>query len=194
MKIIILLTGLTLAAACNNNSADSVEKADSANTAKRDSNNTTNGKAAIAADKETSGFLVKATDGGIMEVDLGNIARVKGQNARVKAFGEMMITDHSAANNQIKQLAAARNVEIPSRVSNEKADMIGKINKKELKDFDKAYIDMMVDDHKEDIKEFEEAAGKVTDTEVKQFINNTLPVLRRHLDSCTLIQQALKNR
>jgi len=87
-----------------------------------------------------------------------------------------------------------RNVEIPSRVSNEKAGMIGKINKKELKDFDKAYIDMMVDDHKEDTKEFEEAADKVTDTELRQFINSTLPVLRKHLDSCTLIQQALKKQ
>jgi len=45
---------------------------------------------------------VKATDGGIMEVDLGTIAKVKGQNARVKAFGDMMITDHSAANDQLK--------------------------------------------------------------------------------------------
>jgi len=105
-----------------------------------------------------------------------------------------MITDHSAANDQLKQLAAARNVEIPSRVSNEKAGMIGKINKTELKDFDKAYIDMMVDDHKEDIKEFEEAADKVTDTELRQFINSTLPILRKRLDSCTLIQQALKKQ
>ena len=84
-------------------------------------------------------------------------------------------------------------MEVPARVSNDKAETIAKLNKKDAKDFDKAYIDMMVDDHKEDIKEFEDAGNKINDTEVKQFINNTLPVLRKHLDSCTSIQQMLKD-
>jgi putative membrane protein len=51
---------------------------------------------------------------------------------------------------------------------------------------------MMVDDHKKDIEEFEDAEKKITDTEIRQFINNTLPVLRKHLDSCKLIQASLK--
>ena len=106
----------------------------------------------------------------------------------------MMIEDHEKANAKIKDLAAARHVEVPVRVSDDKADMIKKLNTKDGKDFDKAYIDMMVDDHKEDIKEFEDAGNKINDTEVKQFINSTLPVLRKHLDSCTAIQQTLKNK
>jgi putative membrane protein len=106
----------------------------------------------------------------------------------------MMIKDHTEANGKIKELAASHHVEVPSRVSNDKADMIGKLNKKDRSDFDKAYIDMMVDDHQEDIKEFEEAGNKINDTQVKQFINSTLPVLRKHLDSCTAIRDALKNK
>ena len=194
MKSLFFATVITLmATACNNSSNDSVEKADSTNKARIDSNADTNGKAAIAADKETSDFLVKAADGGIMEVDLGNIAKTKGRHASVKKFGEMMVEDHSKANAKLKDLAAARNVEVPARVSNDKAETMAKLNKKDAKDFDKAYIDMMVDDHKEDIKEFEDAGNKINDTEVKQFINNTLPVLRKHLDSCTSIQQMLKD-
>jgi putative membrane protein len=190
----LFILAATLTTACNNSSNDSVEKADSANSAKRDSSDQTNTKTAIASDKETSDFLVAAMDGGIMEVDLGNIAKVKAQNNRVKGFGEMMIKDHSEANNKIKELAAARTVTVPARVSNDKADMIGKINGKELKDFDKAYMDMMLDDHKEDIKEFEEAGNKINDPEVRQFINNTLPVLRRHLDSCRIILDVMKRK
>ena len=195
MKSLFFVTMITLiGAACNNSSTDSVEKADSTNKARLDSSADTSNKTAIAADKETSEFLVKATDGGIMEVSLGNIAKTKGRNASVKKFGEMMIEDHEKANAKIKDLAAARHVEVPARVSDDKADMIKKLNTKDGKDFDKAYIDMMVDDHKEDIKEFEDAGNKINDTEVKQFINSTLPVLRKHLDSCTAIQQTLKNK
>ncbi|MES1219206.1 MAG: DUF4142 domain-containing protein [Bacteroidota bacterium] len=194
MKTILVFIAAATLAACNNSSNDAVQKADSANRAKRDSNAVTDGKAPITADKATSDFLVDATDGGIMEVDLGNIAKVKAQNSRVKSFGEMMIKDHTDANSKIKELAAARTVTLPTRVSDDKAGMIGKINGKDLKDFDKAYIDMMVDDHKKDIKEFEDAGNKITDPEIQQFINNTLPVLRKHLDSCSLIQDALKRK
>lgn len=195
MKSIFFYTIILLSLiSCNNSSNDSVQKADSTNTARRDSNTTTNGKAAIAADKTTSEFLVKAMDGGIMEVDLGHIVKSKAQSRRVKSFGEMMIKDHEAANNKIKGLASARTVQVPERVSDEKANMIGKVNKAASKDIDKVYIDMMVNDHKEDIKEFEEAGNKITDTEIRGFINNTLPVLRKHLDSCTAIQQALKRQ
>ena len=191
-KIILIATVINFAWACNNSSTDSVQKADSANESRRDSNASSNGKAAIAADKETSDFLVRAMNGGIMEVALGNIADQKAKSERVKAFGEMMIKDHEAANNKIKDLAAARTVELPPRVSDKNAEMMKKVNESTLEKFDRTYIDMMVDDHKEDIKEFEEAGNKINDTEVRQFINNTLPVLRKHLDSCTAIQQQLK--
>jgi len=191
-KIILITTVIYFAWACNNSSTDSVQKADSANESRRDSNASSDGKPAIAADKETSDFLVRAMNGGIMEVALGNIAKQKGNSGRVKAFGEMMIKDHEAANSKIKDLAAARTVELPARVSDKNAEMMKKVNESTLEKFDRTYIDMMVDDHKEDIKEFEEAGNKINDTEVRQFINNTLPVLRKHLDSCTAIQQELK--
>src|SRR5690349_21434096 len=103
---------LLIASACNNSSNDSVAKADSANKARRDSNKTTTGAAATAANKETSDFLVNAMDGGLLEVDLGNIAKAKARHASVKKFGEMMIKDHKEANNKIKELASARHVEL----------------------------------------------------------------------------------
>ena len=52
-KIILIATVINFAWACNNSSTDSVQKADSANESRRDSNASSNGKAAIAADKET---------------------------------------------------------------------------------------------------------------------------------------------
>ncbi len=184
---------VVLAIGCNNISNDSVAKADSTNKARRDSN-ASGADHADSSSKEASEFLVKALDGGLLEVDLGNIAKTKGRHESVKKFGQMMIKDHKEANKKIKELASARHVALPSRLSNNNADIMAKLNKAKAKDFDEDYIKKMVDDHKQDIKEFEEAGNKINDREIKQFINSTLPVLRKHLDSCTTIRDDLKNK
>ncbi|MES1224649.1 MAG: DUF4142 domain-containing protein [Bacteroidota bacterium] len=191
---IFLVTTLVIIAACNDGSKDSVQKADSANHAKIDSNSVSNGKAAIAVNKNDADFLVKAIEGGMMEIDLGNIAKMKSQNKRVQNFGKMMVADHGDADAKIKDLAQVRTVTLPTMTGDDKSKMIRDMNEKKAKDFDKDYIDAMVKDHKEDIKEFESASDKVQDTEIRAFILNTLPVLRKHLDSCEAIQQSLSKK
>ena len=49
-------------------------------------------------------------------------------------------------------------------------------------DFDKAYINLMVQDHKKNINEFTIAMDKVGYPDIKNFISNALPVLQKHLD------------
>ncbi|MBC7948932.1 MAG: DUF4142 domain-containing protein [Chitinophagaceae bacterium] len=185
----LLLASSVLFAACNNEGKDSVEKADSANEAKIDSpaNNT-----AVVADAETAAFLVDAANGGMTEVQLGQVAEQKGTDAGIKRFGAMLAADHSGANNQVKTLAAQRNVTLPATVSDEKQKDIDDFNKKAGTAFDKSYIRYMVKDHEDDIKAFENASEDVKDSEVKAFIDNTLPKLRMHLDSAKAIQKRLK--
>ena len=178
--------------ACNNESKDSVEKADSANKAKVDTVKKDESKAAIAVNKTDADFLVKAMEGGMMEVDLGNIAKQKSQNERVQRFGAMMVEDHTAAGEKIKKLGSELNVTLPHMTGDEKSKKIRELNEKKTSKFDKAYIDDMVDDHKDDIKEFESASNKVENADIRAFIMATLPVLRKHLDSCTAIQKSLK--
>lgn len=189
-------TGLLLALpfallACNNEGTDSVAQADSTNLAKMDSTNSA-GQPAITASAETSSFLVNAADGGMTEVQLGQIAEQKALNTKVKGFGAMMVHDHTAAGEQVKTLASQRNVTLPDSVSNDHKDDINNIMKKTGKAFDKAFIDAMVSDHKKVISLFEGASKNVNDTEVKTFVDNTLPRLHMHLDSAQAIQKMLK--
>ncbi len=46
---------------------------------------------------------------------------------------------------------------------------------------------MMVDDHKKDIAEFRKCADNCSDSTIKNFAANTLPVLEKHLDSIQAI-------
>ena len=61
---------------------------------------------------------------------------------------------------------------------------------KKGKDFDKDYVSMMVDDHKKDIAEFKKCSENCSDSTIKAFATNTLPVLEKHLDSI----QAIANK
>ncbi len=58
---------------------------------------------------------------------------------------------------------------------------------KKGKAFDKAYVDMMLDDHKKDIAEFRKCADNCSDSTIKSFASTTLPVLEKHLDSIQAI-------
>jgi putative membrane protein len=200
-KVIVFLSAICFFAwSCNNAGKDSETTTDSSgrttldsgnNNSMSDSNNSTS-TPPIVADPATAAFLPEAADGGMAEVQQGQIAQQKGNTQAVKDFGAMMVHDHSAANDRLKALATQRNVTLPDSVSSKHKQMMQNLNKKSGKEFDRFYINEMVKDHQEDIKEFEQAANKVGDLEVKAFINNTLPTLKTHLDSAKAIQKRIK--
>ncbi|MBC9933442.1 DUF4142 domain-containing protein [Chitinophaga qingshengii] len=143
-------------------------------------------------DNNSSEFAVKAANGGMLEVQMGKLAQEKAQNPRVKAFATMMVNDHSKANDELKELATKKNITLPAELSTASKDHIDKLSKKSGKDFDKDYMDMMVNDHDEDVKEFDKAAGSLEDMDLKSWAGKTLPTLRTHQDSAKAIKSALK--
>src|SRR5437868_6464105 len=119
--------------------------------------------------------MFRATACGMTKVQLSQMAQNKATDAKVKGFAAMMIHDHSAANEQVKALAGQRNVTLPDSISSDHKKKANDLSKKTGRAFDKAYMDDMVDDHQSAVDLFEKSADKVNDTDVKTFINNTLP-------------------
>ncbi|HEY6975574.1 MAG TPA: DUF4142 domain-containing protein [Chitinophagaceae bacterium] len=189
----LLVTGLYLAGCNNGNKANNTDtsttNAAPTDTSSMMSNNTsdTMSKSTMPVSKDVSDFAEKAATGGLMEVELGKIAQEKATNPRIKDFGAMMVKDHSDANDQLKTLAQQKNITLPTAVSDKQQKEIDDLNKKTGKDFDKAYMSMMLDDHKKDIKEFEKAGNDSKDADVKDFAMKTLPTLQKHLDSARAI-------
>jgi putative membrane protein len=140
-----------------------------------------------AVQPDASNFAVEAANGGMMEVELGKIAQDNASSVRVKAFGSMMIKDHTEANNNLKAIATSLNIVLPDSVSNDSRKEIDHMKMKKGKDFDKAYVSMMLDDHKKDIAEFRKCADNCSDSTIKSFAATTLPVLEKHLDSIQAI-------
>ena len=126
-------------------------------------------------------FFKKATEGGLAEVELGNLAQKKSEDASVKDFGAMMVKDHTAANDKLKTIADAKGIALPTKPSMHQMATKTKLEVLTGKTFDKSYIKGMVKDHKEDIKEFKNEAASGHDAEAKAYAAATLPTLETHL-------------
>jgi putative membrane protein len=145
---------------------------------------------AALADSPDSSFYKNAAEGGLSEVELGQLAQDKAADPAVKNFGAMMVKDHSAANEKLKALAASKQVSLPSSPSVMQKASKTKLNMMSGESFDKSYIKGMVDDHKKDIKEFQEEASNGKDPDARAFAASTLPVLQTHLQKIQAIATA----
>lgn len=143
---------------------------------------------------DMSEFMTKAASSNMMEIELGKLAQQKAQNADVKRFAQMMVTDHTKASAEMKALAAQKNVTLPDSMGSEHRDHMNKMRDKTGADFDKDYMDMMVNAHQKDVSMFEDASQNMQDPDVKAFASKTLETLRMHHKEAERINDLLKNK
>jgi putative membrane protein len=143
---------------------------------------------AYAQDKASQKFIKEAIEGNLAEVQVGRLAQQKGQSEGVKSFGQMLATDHGQANQKAIQVASQIAVAPPTEPNAKQKKVYDKLSKLSGDQFDRTFASEMVKDHKKDIKEFEKAA-KTGSGPAPTFANETLPTLRKHLETA----QALAN-
>ncbi|MVN22159.1 DUF4142 domain-containing protein [Mucilaginibacter arboris] len=186
---VLFLAGATALAfqACNSSNKSSTTVANDSNSNKdtsgmMSSKDTTVKTAGgvLKVDKDDADFAVKAANGGMAEVALGQLAQQKATNPDVKAFGAKMVTDHTKANDKMMALAKQKNITLPAAIGNDEQKVMDDLSKKTGKDFDKAYVKEMVKDHDKDVKLFEDESKNGKDADVKAFAATTLPVLKMH--------------
>jgi putative membrane protein len=172
---------------CNNNSQDATRDAKDSNATKMDSTGTDTAGAGktssipASVSKDDASFVVNTANAGMTEVQLGQIAQQKGMAKDVKMYGAMMEKDHTAAGDKLKALAQQKNITLPAAISPDMQKNIDDLQQKSGKDFDKAYISLMVDDHKKVISQFEDEIKKGSDADIRSFADSTLHTLRHHL-------------
>lgn len=136
-------------------------------------------------------FVKEAAQGGMAEVEMGKLAAQKAQNAEVKKFGQMMVTDHTAANKELEALAGKKNYALPKDTGSHQSDLES-LSKRSGADFDKAYVKAMVSDHETDVNAFQKQADAASDPDVKAFAAKTLPTLKHHLEAIKAIEATMK--
>jgi putative membrane protein len=137
--------------------------------------------AVFAADNPDAAFFKKAAEGGIAEVDAGNLAQQKSTNKSVQDFGALMVKDHSAANDKLKSIADSKGISLPTSASVGQMAMKAKLEVLSGDTFDKSYIKGMIKGHQDTLALFRKEAASGQDPDAKAFAVATAPTIKSHL-------------
>ncbi len=125
-------------------------------------------------------FLRKAAEGGMAEVQLGQLASEKASSQEVKDFGAKMVTDHTDLNNEMKPIAESMGVMLPKKLGQKDQAEYDKLNGLSGNDFDTEYLTYMVKDHHDDLREFRMELASTTDPTLKTAVEKGAKVIREH--------------
>jgi len=175
-------------AACNGSSSNS-DSVDSAteinNSALPDSNS--NAMSSAPASEQDAKWAVDVANANMTEVELSKVAQTKASNPRLKSFADLMVTDHTAAGDKLNQIASNKSIILPTMLSGDSQKKLDELNKKSGKDFDKAYMNDMLSDHKDAVDKFQKGSNDLQDSDLKNFATQTLPTLQMNQDSIKAI-------
>lgn len=172
-KAIILLTALLIVP----NSASAQPANPTANTSP-EANNPPATKPLVASDQS---FLNDAAQAGMAEIEGAMLAQQKAATGEVKRFAVQMITEHTKINDELKALAATKDVKLPNEPS---LLQKGELKALSLLDdkFDESYVGRLgVAAHEHTIALFQDTAVNTQDQDIKAFTEKTLPSLQAHL-------------
>ena len=134
-------------------------------------------------------FVKMAGIDGMHEVELGKIGAEKAKNGDVKKFAEMMVTDHTKANEELKGAAKAAGLEVPSRLDEKHQKHVDMFKNYKGANFDSDYMKHMVTDHTQAVTLFTRASKELKNKELKDFATKTLPVIQGHLEMAKKLQK-----
>ena len=139
-------------------------------------------------------FIKDAASAGMLEVQLGQLAHDKGNAQEVKEFGDRMIIDHTRWNDELKAIAAQKNLKLPAQVERKHRQILARLSKLSGDKFDRKYLQAMVKNHDKDVAQFKKAVKKVKDQELNAWAASTLPVIEQHLQLAKEATQKLGKR
>jgi putative membrane protein len=134
-------------------------------------------------------FLKHAAVGDQAEIELAQMAQQKSSDPAVKRFAARMIKDHSANDDKLVNIAASQHISLPNELPPKQKDAAERLSKLSSSQFDKAYMQLMVQEHTEDVGEFQKEASSAQDPTVQHYAEATLPVLQSHLNEAKQVDQ-----
>jgi putative membrane protein len=136
-------------------------------------------------------FVMNASEANMAEIELGQIAAMKSSTESVRAFGQMMVTEHQTALDELQTIADEKDVEMATELYAKHQQLKEQLNSLTGFQFDTAYMNNQVKDHQstESLFETEISAGR--DQQIKDYANKYLPHIQMHLHHADSISNTL---
>ena len=143
-------------------------------------------------DSSDSKFAKEAAGGGMAEIQLSKLAGQKAAGLKIKNFAAMMVTDHTKAGDSLMVIAKNQNITLPAKLDSLHQAKYDSLSKMSGTGFDKAYVKIMLADHKGALKLMQGEAKNSTDAALKAFAAKTAAVVQMHLDAIEKIDAGMK--
>jgi putative membrane protein len=127
-------------------------------------------------------FLRNAAEGGMAEVKFGQLAAQKSAGEEVKAFGQKMVDDHTALNNEMAPIADSMGVRLPKSISKEDQAEYDKLSGLSGDEFDTEYLILMVKAHRKDLREFRVESANAQDPTLRDAVEKGKKIIHEHLE------------
>ena len=145
-------------------------------------------------DAQIAAIVVTANQ---VDIDAGKLAESKGKNKDVKAFGKMMVTDHTGVNKSAKDLVTKLHVKPEDNPTSQSLKAGGVDNVQKLKGlqgaaFDKAYVDHEVAYHQQVLDAMDKTLiPSAQNAELKALLVKVRPAFVAHLEHAKHVQGEL---
>lgn len=144
-------------------------------------------------------FVQDQLAAGEAEVELSRLAQEKATHPDVKEFAAMMVRDHQSAGQDLRQIATQANAtantaenRMESGLQEADRELREELSKLTGSDFDRRYIDEMIDDHQEAVDDLRGKAEDASHPQVKAWASKTLPTIQQHLQRAESIKETLE--
>jgi len=136
-------------------------------------------------------FVTKAASSGKAEVAIGKLAQEKAKNADVKKLADRVVTDHTKANDELARLAKDAGISVSDKSDAAHDDKVKHFHSTADKDFDREFVNHMVDSHTKGVELFTQASKELKNEQLRNFAAKTLPTIKEHLDMAKRLQGQL---
>jgi predicted outer membrane protein len=126
-------------------------------------------------------FLPKAAAGNRFEIVTGQLAQQRAQSDAVKALGAMFVTDHTAALQQVTQVAATLGISLPAGLDPMQQAIVNRLQTLSGAEFDAAWVQAQILAHRMALRLHLRAAIRGENDAVRTLGQNALPVITKHL-------------
>lgn len=131
--------------------------------------------------KADSKWIREVAADNMLEVDLAKVAERRATNAAVKQFAQRMDTDHNRANDDLRSMASSHGFPFKPELGRKHEAKVDQLQKSTSKEFDRAYMRSMVQNHTDDVAYFENEGMHAQSAPVRDYAAKYLPILQQHL-------------
>lgn len=176
--------------ACNSKSTSSTT--DSTTTTKDSTTKVVTTVDSTKVDSSDVKFADNAAGGGMAEIELSKLAQTKTSSTKIKDFAAMMVKDHSAAGDSLTIIAKNKGITLPTSMDATHKAKYDSLSNLSGAGFNKAYITIMVADHKGALNLMQTEASSGKDAALKAFAAKTATIVQMHLDAANKLQASMK--